>query len=65
MFRRLRDFFRRHIAADAPPEMDFCLDCGELECSEDRFAACPRRKARAAEIIAASAAAKQSERQRA
>ena len=52
MFRRLREFFRRNIAADVPAEMDFCLDCGKLECTESRFAECPRRKARAAELSA-------------
>ena len=52
MFRRLREFYRRHIAADVPIEMDLCLVCGELECSETRFAECPRRKARAAELAA-------------
>ena len=55
MLSRLRAFFRRNIAADVPPEMSFCLDCGELECSESRFAECPRRKARAAQIAASVA----------
>jgi hypothetical protein len=55
MFRLLREFFRRHIAADVPIEMDSCLVCGELECSETRFAECPRRKARAAELAASIA----------
>ena len=52
MFRRLRKFYRSHIAADVPIEMDLCLDCGALECSETQFAECPRRKARAAELAA-------------
>ena len=55
MLSRLRAFFRRNIAADVSPEMSFCLDCGELECSESRFAECPRRKARAAQIAASVA----------
>ena len=53
MFRWLREFYQRNVAADVPDEIDFCLDCGELFCSEDRFAGCARRKARAAELAAA------------
>jgi hypothetical protein len=52
MLRRLRELYRRHIAADVPIEMELCLDCGQLECSETRFAECLRRKARAAELAA-------------
>jgi len=55
MFGRLRGFFRRNIVADVPAGMDFCLDCGELECSANQFAECPRRKARAAAILASAA----------
>jgi hypothetical protein len=53
MFRWLREFYQRNVAADVPDEIDFCLECGELFCSEDRFAGCARRKARAAELAAA------------
>ena len=52
MLRRLHEFYRRHIAADVPIGMDLCLDCGELECSQMRFAECSRRKARAAALAA-------------
>ena len=62
MFRRLREFYRHHIAADVPIEMDLCLDCGELECSETRFAECPRRKARAAELAASGTASPEGSR---
>jgi len=50
MFRRLHEFYRRHIAADVPIGMDLCLDCEELECSQTQFSECSRRKARAAEL---------------
>ncbi len=56
MLRRLRDFIRRELIAEVPAEMDLCLECGKLECSEGEFEACERRKARAAELTAALAA---------
>jgi hypothetical protein len=51
----LRGIIRREVIDDVPPGMDLCLDCGELHCSDERFAACAPRKARAAQIAAASA----------
>ena len=56
MLRRLRTFIRRELIAEVPAEMDLCLDCGKLECSEGEFQACVRRKARAAQLNAALAA---------
>ena len=56
MLRRLGTFIRRELIADVPAEMDLCLDCGKLECSEGEFQTCVRRKARAAELTAALAA---------
>ena len=50
MFHSLQEFCRRHLADDAPVEMDLCLDCGVLECFGDQFEACVRRKARAADL---------------
>ena len=52
MLRRLHEFYRRHIVANVPIGMDLCLDCGELECSQARFAKCSQRQARAAELAA-------------
>ena len=56
MLRLLRTFIRRELVADVPAEMDLCLDCGKVECSEGEFQACVRRKARAAQLDAALAA---------
>jgi len=50
MFRWLQAFVRRELVSDVPPQMDLCLDCGKLVCSEDEFRDCTRRKARAAEL---------------
>jgi hypothetical protein len=38
-----RRFVRRHIADDVPDEMVACLDCGETECSEERYQTCRHR----------------------
>ena len=50
MFRWLQAFVRRELVANVSPEMDLCLDCGKLECSEGEFRDCARRKERAAEL---------------
>jgi hypothetical protein len=55
MLRRLGTFIRRELIAEVPADMDLCLDCGKLECSEGEFQACVRRKTRAAELTAALA----------
>ncbi len=51
MFRWLQAFVRRELVSDVPPEMDVCLDCGKLVCSEGEFRDCARRKERAAELV--------------
>ena len=53
MFGWWRSFMRREVIADVPPEMDMCLECGKIECSEGEFRDCARRKQREAEIAAA------------
>ena len=65
MLRRLRTFIRRELIAEVPPEMDLCLDCGKLQCSEGEFRSCARRKARAAELKAALAPPSRTEERRA
>jgi hypothetical protein len=50
MFRWLRWLFRGRLVADVPAEMDLCLDCGKLECSEGEYSDCSRRKIHAAEL---------------
>jgi hypothetical protein len=57
MLYRLHEFWRRHFVDDVPIEMDLCLDCGMLNCLEDRFKDCAPRKARAAELAAERVAA--------
>jgi hypothetical protein len=48
-----RDFLRRHLVSDSPPDTDLCLDCGKLVCSEDEFVHCVQRIDHAAELMAA------------
>jgi hypothetical protein len=50
MLRWLQAFVRRELVSDAPAEMNLCLDCGKLVCSEGDFRDCARRKQRAAEL---------------
>jgi hypothetical protein len=57
MFHSLHEFWRYNFVGDVPIEMDLCLDCGVLNCLEDRFKECAPRKARAAELAAERAAA--------
>jgi hypothetical protein len=56
MFRWLQAFVRRELVSDVPSEMDLCLDCGKLVCSEGEFRDCERRKKRAAELVLGLAA---------
>jgi hypothetical protein len=51
MARWLRTFIGRELVADVPAEMDSCLDCGKVECSESEFQSCVRRKARATLLV--------------
>jgi hypothetical protein len=46
----LRSFIRREVIADVPPELDNCLDCGKVACTEGEFQVCRLRRARAAEL---------------
>lgn len=50
MFRWLRAFIRREVIDDVPPEMDLCLDCGKVDCSECEFEHCEARLRRAAQL---------------
>ena len=40
MFRWLQAFVHRELVSDVPPEMELCLDCGKLMCSEGEFRDC-------------------------
>jgi len=49
----LRSIIERHVVANVPDEMDLCLTCGKLQCSETEYQNCVHRKARAAALAAA------------
>jgi hypothetical protein len=46
----MRTLFKRVVMDDVPPEMDMCLDCRVLRCSEEKFQTCAARKLRAEEL---------------
>ena len=56
MFAWLQRLIARNIVADVPAEMDLCLDCGRLECSEGEYRACARRMEHAARLAEAMTA---------
>ena len=47
---------RRHIVAEVPDEMAACLDCGAVQCPNDRYETCPDRLAHSAALSAARTA---------
>jgi hypothetical protein len=51
----MRRLFSQVVVADVPPELDMCLDCRKVHCTEEAFRDCPARKQRAADLRAASA----------
>jgi hypothetical protein len=54
MFSKLHEFLRHHFVDDVPAEMDLCLDCGVVNCPENRFKDCASRKAHAANLTGGS-----------
>jgi hypothetical protein len=52
MFKWMHTLLARVVVDTVPVEMDMCLECDALECSEERYRACPARKRRAAELEA-------------
>jgi hypothetical protein len=50
VFHWMRTLLNRLVIDDVPPEMDMCLDCPMLECSEEKFQTCATRKQRALEL---------------
>jgi hypothetical protein len=53
MLKWLIRFIRNGVVADVPADLDRCLDCDKLRCSEADFETCARRKQRAREIAEA------------
>jgi hypothetical protein len=52
----IRDFTTRHLVDEVPDEMSACLDCGEVQCLNDKYQTCPNRLAQAAVLSAARVA---------
>jgi hypothetical protein len=50
MVSKVRVFVEKHIVADVPVEFSACLDCGTVQCSNEKCETCPNRLARAAEL---------------
>jgi hypothetical protein len=53
MLNWLRTFFNTHIITTVPDELSACMDCGAVQCSNDKFQGCPYRLSRAASLRAA------------
>jgi hypothetical protein len=52
MLNWLRGLFSRHVIAEVPEELSACLNCGVLQCSQERWVTCPHRLAEAAALKA-------------
>jgi hypothetical protein len=53
MRRKLWTFVRRHLVDDVPDEMSACLECGAVQCRQDKYETCPNRLAHAEALRAA------------
>ena len=51
-----RSLVRRYIVYDIPDEMAACFDCEVVRCPDDKYEACLKRSALAAELSAAQTA---------
>jgi hypothetical protein len=54
---KIRDFVVKYIAADVPDALSACLDCGFVQCLNEKWDSCPNRLAREAALCAMHAAA--------
>jgi hypothetical protein len=54
---KIHDFVVKHIVADVPDALSACLDCGFVQCLNEKWETCPNRLAREAGLIAMHAAA--------
>jgi hypothetical protein len=50
MFKLLSTVWKQVVVDEAPAEIDKCLECGRLRCSESEFEACAARKQRQADL---------------
>jgi hypothetical protein len=57
MLREVRTFIMRQIVDDVPADMDGCLDCGAVQCVDQKYNTCQYRLAREATLKAAHATA--------
>jgi hypothetical protein len=60
MVGKVRVFVEKHIVADVPVEFSACLDCGAIQCSNEKWETCLNRLARAEELKRLDMAATQS-----
>ncbi len=51
----IHDFIVRHIVAEVPDALSACLDCGSVQCLNEKWDTCPNRLARAAALCAMDA----------
>lgn len=54
---KIHDFVVKHLVADVPDAMSACLDCGFVQCLNEKWETCANRLARQAGLIAMQAAA--------
>nr|WP_294514435.1 hypothetical protein [uncultured Rhodopila sp.] len=49
---KIHDFITKHFVADVPDALSACLDCGFVQCSNEKWESCPNRLAREAGLRA-------------
>ncbi len=49
---KFQDFIVNHLIAEVPDELSACLDCGFVECTNEKWETCANRLARLAAIRA-------------
>ena len=49
---QIHDFIVKHIVADVPDAVSACLDCGFVQCLNEKWDTCPNRLARVAGLRA-------------
>jgi hypothetical protein len=56
MFAKFWSAIKRRVVEEVPDEMSACLDCGELQCEDGRYATCQNRLRTSAALKAMRAA---------
>jgi hypothetical protein len=49
---KFQDFIEKHLISDVPDSMAACLDCGFVQCLNEKWENCPNRLAHVAAIRA-------------